>query len=333
MRLESIEAQKKSFVDSIQPLWSVRTTDNSYNKFQIRPHDPVKRFIGRKLVKILHPFINFCAKRRYPINIPFPYDFLCGERWSYDISINKLLSHFSKQDLRKNILVAGCGRAGEDVQFWLRRGFNNIQVIDIDHDLRWETEYIPAFKKKFKQNINFKQATLEELPFDDGIFDLTFSSAVLEHIRNPAKAIKEINRVTRTGGYSWHRFGPLYFCFSGDHCIDVYGLEHGYDHILKDEHEYRLMIGDKKFFSEHSADPLCYGWAALNQFSYYTPEEYLGLFEKYFKIEHLLIIISTEGMAFRSKYPLRWEELLKNTGLNEADLLIRSIIVILKKDK
>lgn len=40
----------------------------------------------------------------------------------------------------------------------------------------------------------------EKLPFKDGVFDYVISSAVLEHVRNPAAAAKELYRVLKPGG-------------------------------------------------------------------------------------------------------------------------------------
>jgi SAM-dependent methyltransferase len=40
----------------------------------------------------------------------------------------------------------------------------------------------------------------EELPFNDDVFDAVFSVAVLEHVRDPFRAAKEISRVLKPGG-------------------------------------------------------------------------------------------------------------------------------------
>lgn len=43
----------------------------------------------------------------------------------------------------------------------------------------------------------------EDLPFEDGAFDLVASLAVLEHVRDPFKAVAEMQRVLKKGGALW----------------------------------------------------------------------------------------------------------------------------------
>jgi SAM-dependent methyltransferase len=45
-----------------------------------------------------------------------------------------------------------------------------------------------------------------ELPFGDGVFDFVFSTVVMEHVLDPARALAEIARVLRPGGLSVHVF-------------------------------------------------------------------------------------------------------------------------------
>ncbi|MGQ0578949.1 MAG: methyltransferase domain-containing protein, partial [Betaproteobacteria bacterium] len=49
-------------------------------------------------------------------------------------------------------------------------------------------------------NVEFKQGSVYELPFADAAFDAVFSHALLEHLREPAKAVTEFSRVLRPGG-------------------------------------------------------------------------------------------------------------------------------------
>jgi ubiquinone/menaquinone biosynthesis C-methylase UbiE len=50
------------------------------------------------------------------------------------------------------------------------------------------------------QNLRYQVASVYELPFADGSFDAVFAHQVLQHLREPAAAIREMLRVLRPGG-------------------------------------------------------------------------------------------------------------------------------------
>jgi ubiquinone/menaquinone biosynthesis C-methylase UbiE len=49
-------------------------------------------------------------------------------------------------------------------------------------------------------NVRFETANVYELPFPDNMFDAVFSHAVVEHLRDPLKALQEMRRVLKVGG-------------------------------------------------------------------------------------------------------------------------------------
>jgi ubiquinone/menaquinone biosynthesis C-methylase UbiE len=49
-------------------------------------------------------------------------------------------------------------------------------------------------------NVEFRQGSVYELPFAAGSFDAVFSHALLEHLREPEKAVAEFLRVLKPGG-------------------------------------------------------------------------------------------------------------------------------------
>jgi ubiquinone/menaquinone biosynthesis C-methylase UbiE len=46
---------------------------------------------------------------------------------------------------------------------------------------------------------------MTNIPFDDQTFDIVLTSHVLEHIPNDIKAMNELSRILKTGGYSIHQ--------------------------------------------------------------------------------------------------------------------------------
>lgn len=55
----------------------------------------------------------------------------------------------------------------------------------------------PALKQAREQNpgVTFRQASVYELPFEDGAFDAVLCAEVLEHVEEPDRALKELLRV------------------------------------------------------------------------------------------------------------------------------------------
>lgn len=51
----------------------------------------------------------------------------------------------------------------------------------------------------FDQKKIFIEADVENLPFKDKVFDFVFCSHLLEHVKNPDKAISELTRVAKSG--------------------------------------------------------------------------------------------------------------------------------------
>src|SRR4051812_18964995 len=49
-------------------------------------------------------------------------------------------------------------------------------------------------------NLEYRQGSVYELPFEDGSFDAVYAHQVLQHLREPARAVGEMLRVLRPGG-------------------------------------------------------------------------------------------------------------------------------------
>jgi ubiquinone/menaquinone biosynthesis C-methylase UbiE len=59
---------------------------------------------------------------------------------------------------------------------------------------------IEVAKARARPNLTFRVASIYELPFEDGTFDLVFSHALFEHLAEPIRGVTEIRRVLRAGG-------------------------------------------------------------------------------------------------------------------------------------
>lgn len=65
------------------------------------------------------------------------------------------------------------------------------------------------------ENVVFVEAVGEALPFADGLFDLVVSLAVLEHVKDVAKVLKEAFRVLKPGGWIYAEVPNNLFPFEG----------------------------------------------------------------------------------------------------------------------
>ncbi len=89
------------------------------------------------------------------------------------------------------ILEVGC-RSGNLTQFYAEG--NEVTGIDVDRNS------LELFKKRLGFDAHWVDADSEDFPFEDGAFDTVVFSEVMEHLRFPQKALKEINRVLSPGG-------------------------------------------------------------------------------------------------------------------------------------
>jgi SAM-dependent methyltransferase len=50
-------------------------------------------------------------------------------------------------------------------------------------------------------NVRFEEASVYQLPFPDGSFDVSYAHQVIQHLREPGAALREMLRVVRPGGF------------------------------------------------------------------------------------------------------------------------------------
>ncbi len=88
----------------------------------------------------------------------------------------------------------------------LRTSDTTVRVLDVGCGVK---PYLPFFASVASEYVGVDVVEtpeadvvgfVEDLPLDDGIFDLVLCTQVLEHCEDPAKAVKELRRVTAPGG-------------------------------------------------------------------------------------------------------------------------------------
>lgn len=331
MRVEDIAQRRSRLCDDIQPLPEGDISDTVGRDFRLFETDSRKRQLMRAISPLALRISQGKYRKTFDIPASMPIDMVSvGDRFADDASWNILLSRLSKPLSEIEVLIPGCYMGNDDVQSWLRRGVKRLVGIDIYSLKKAWSDIVPRLTERWGIPVDFRQGSIENIPLEDETIDMIATDAVLEHVRNLDRMVDETARVLKPGGFAFHTFGPLYHAYGGDHCIPAYGHEAGYDHVLLDETDYQARINDDAFFAERIKQPDLPFWAKLDQFSFARPQEYFDAFSRRFEIAHTIAKISEQGLAFRAAYPDKWQTLL-SSGLTEADLLIKSLSMIVRK--
>jgi ubiquinone/menaquinone biosynthesis C-methylase UbiE len=96
------------------------------------------------------------------------------------------------------ILDAGCGTGTVTRKMALNVSPGKAYGVDIDPMFINEAKRLAL--REGVGNVVFELGNIENLPYDNGTFDLSYCRLVLMHVLNPVKTIKELKRVTKKGG-------------------------------------------------------------------------------------------------------------------------------------
>lgn len=97
-----------------------------------------------------------------------------------------------------NLLDCGCGPGSITLGFATILGSGRVIGIDREpHQLERASALAVA---RSVRNINFAAGNIYDLPFPDSTFDAVFAHHVLEHLRQPIRALREMRRVLKPGG-------------------------------------------------------------------------------------------------------------------------------------
>jgi SAM-dependent methyltransferase len=114
--------------------------------------------------------------------------------------------------IRGRVLDAGCGGGGMPVSLAEEARF----VVGIDPAERFQDAGVRLARERRLANLRFALADGMALPFADGTFDLVLSHAVIEHVADAARYLKECARVLAPGGALYLSTSP-YLSFAGAH--------------------------------------------------------------------------------------------------------------------
>src|SRR6266566_4385800 len=225
----------------------------------VLPHDGfVERAIKRPIRKFIYPAYNYAVdqwlRKRYRNSCLFDVDrWIWGQRGNdyenHRRRVNGILSLCGRR-----VLVAGCG-TGRDLLSWARMKPASLVGVDwFNYRRAWVllreefARHAPSVQVRFMQG---DLAGLSEFAADS--IDVVGSDAVFEHVRDLPAVLREFKRVLRPGGILYATFGPLWYCWGGDHVSGFDRIESGFNHLILDQAAYRAYL-DTMGGHKHSED-------------------------------------------------------------------------------
>jgi ubiquinone/menaquinone biosynthesis C-methylase UbiE len=113
-------------------------------------------------------------------------------------ALDNLLHHDSIWKEGSLILEAGCGVGAQTKIIAPANPNSKFISIDISNESVIQAEEMTH--KLAISNVEFRQADIFNLPFENNHFDHVFVCFVLEHLSHPVEALLELNRVLKPGG-------------------------------------------------------------------------------------------------------------------------------------
>lgn len=309
-------------------------TPLDFNSTQYRTQISVKRRVLDQIVYPLSTRLSTLLKlNAYPELSSFSFStdrLLFGDRGSGFISLMRILRRFVSLPT-SNVLIQGCG-LGQEALAWSKLGvYSCIGVDQFNFKKGWEQ----ITQAANGTGVSFIREDICQTQLPSQSFDIISSFAVWEHVRDFDALIKESRRLIKPEGVVLSAFGPLWYTFSGDHFSAVGGLENGFNHLLLNQADYFNWIDSFQRQDSWATSEESYFEIRRHiregMFSYLKPRQYIQKVKERFNRLYTIAIISPEALAFRSAYPYKWQQLLKQDELLEEDLLIKSLIMFLSE--
>ncbi|QYO66941.1 class I SAM-dependent methyltransferase [Leptolyngbya sp. 7M] len=113
-----------------------------------------------------------------------------GRRAILESFLKDIVAKLAIPDAELRILDVGCG-TGANLEMLSQ--FGSAEGVDVSDE---------ALEFCRKKDLKVQKGLAETLPFEDGTFDITTALDVIEHLDDDVAGLKEMFRVTKTGGYS-----------------------------------------------------------------------------------------------------------------------------------
>lgn len=135
----------------------------------------------------------------------------------------------------KRILVVGCNR-GREVGLFLDAGAREVWGIDVMDEIGVDYPH---------ERARYLKMSAEAMDLDDGMFEVVFCLATMEHVSRPEAAFPEIGRVAAPGGFLYVVSAPLWHSRQGHHKSDIFDVDrYPWIHLRFDAEALKRMCAD-----------------------------------------------------------------------------------------
>jgi len=211
----------------------------------------------------------------------------------------------------ERILVVGCGNKGEDI-----KAFNKLLVppviihgADIVEDVGRD---YPA------ENVMYVRADATDLPMMSEYYDLAYSFATFEHIRDISSAWQNMLRVLRKGGILCTVAAPLWMSPYGHHKRDIFD-GYPYAHLQYPTPEELLEFCRIQGLREHE------GIDIVHHVNYMLSDNYFNKHDSQYYLDSASALqgctLLTNSLDRLSDGEAAGHQALVNMGFPEQDLL------------
>jgi SAM-dependent methyltransferase len=115
-------------------------------------------------------------------------------------TLAELLHAGTRYPAGSRVLEAGCGVGAQTVHLVANSPDAHLVAVDVSAESLAQARARDNARAGVNSNVEWHQADLFDLPFTDDAFDHVFVCFVLEHLRDPVRALVALRRVLRPGG-------------------------------------------------------------------------------------------------------------------------------------
>ncbi len=289
--------------------------------------------LKRLLRRVLYPFYGYVVdawiRRQGYARMGLEADFwLWGQRGNDYAALRRRVNRIAP--IRgKRVVIAGCG-TGRDILSWLPHEPQLLLGVDyFNYERAWKALRDSAHRRYPRTELTFQQsdlARMDDIPSES--VDLIGSDAVFEHLRNLPEVLREFHRILSPGGVVYATFGPLWYCWGGDHFSGHENILTGYNHLLQEPEAYEAYLHEAGPHSHSEHDGRT--WITNDLFSRMRPVEYLTALDGAgFDRRWIGSIVEPRAVeCLKRSAPIR-EKLLSR--YDKLDLIITGMIIIYQK--